>query len=211
MKFPSPPRKGEPMIDTIREIINFLRASRITGVSGGLLQESPNGTTIRIAAPIYPGIRGGGVVVSCPFGELTTRTEGEGEAAETITSIRGGIIYCGNQTWNMDAQDLDMAADGVWLVWITIAVEVNRDDDDEIILPGIETGTRPTGDWDKTAWTTGTDYPANDSPVASTGIGTIRVPIGKLTIADGVATLERAGCGHITIAQCAGTLSHARG
>jgi hypothetical protein len=88
---------------------------------------------------------------------------------------------------------------------------VNRDDDGELLLPGVKTGTKPTGDWTQTAWTTGTDYPDNTEPVASTGNGTVILPIGKLTIADGAAMLEAAGCGNFTITHCAGTLGYSRG
>ena len=48
MKIPSMPQKGGSVEHAVREIINFIRASRITSVRGGLLRESPNGTTIQI-------------------------------------------------------------------------------------------------------------------------------------------------------------------
>lgn len=144
---------------------------------------------------------------ACPFGEVVTTPDSD----PATKSISGGIIFCGDQTWNLDPQLLNLTAAGVWLVSIEVSCEVNRDDDGEILLPGVKTGTRPTGDWTKTAWTTGTDYPDNTPPDASTGNGTINIPLGKLTIADGAATFEKAGCGNITIEHCAGTLSHTRG
>lgn len=150
---------------------------------------------------------GGGSSGPCSFGEIITIPNTD--PAET--GIRGGVIYCGDQNWNMDPQTIDLETDGVWLVYLTIPVEVNRDDDGEILLPGILTGTRPTGDWDKTAWTSGTDYPDSTPPEASDGAGEIIVPLGKLTIADGAATFDPAGCGNITITHCAGMLGHTRG
>lgn len=183
-------------------------------LTGGIVRGGPGvrirqvGNKVLVSAKRRFGGGGAGTPSEpCPFGEIISIPDTD----PVQKGIRGGVIYCGDQTWNMDPQDLNLAGAGVWLVWITISVEVNRDDDETIILPGIKTGTRPTGDWDKTAWTEGTDYPANTAPVAETGAGTIRVPLGKLTIASGAATFEAAGCGSITIGQCAGTLSHARG
>lgn len=150
-----------------------------------------------------PGSSGSDV---CHFGEIIAI-----EHATYDVGIRGGIIHCGDQTWNISPQGINLAASGTWLVSIAVEAEVNRDDDEEILLPGIKTGTRPTGDWTKTAWTEGTDYPDGTAPVVATGLGTIILPIGKLIIDDGVATLEPAGCGHFTIGHCSGTLTYYRG
>ena len=204
MRLPPLPRKGDSIEQTVREIIGYLRWSNLTSVVGGELRRSPNGATLTIE----PGKSGGGTSAGlCPFGELMTLPDTDPPAR----GIRGGVIYCGDQNWNMDPQTLNLEAAGAWLVSIEISVEANRDDDGEILLPGIKTGTRPTGDWKKTAWSDGTDYPDNTSPVVTTGIGKIYVPLGKLTIADGSATFEKTGCGNITLTHCAGTLAHTRG
>jgi hypothetical protein len=52
-----------------------------------------------------------------------------------------------------------------------------------------------------------TQYPANTRPLLTTGVGKIIIPIGKLTILDGAATLESVRCGNITINHCGGTLT----
>jgi hypothetical protein len=49
MKFPSMPRKGYPVEDTVRDILNWLRAAKIINVAGGRVKETPNGTTIEIS------------------------------------------------------------------------------------------------------------------------------------------------------------------
>jgi hypothetical protein len=203
MKLPSMPQRGGSVETTVRDIINYIRATTVTSVNGGVLRETPNGTIINVQKP---GVTSTSGATACPFGEIITIPDSDPPAK----GIRGGVIYCGDQTWNMDPQSLNLTATGVWLVSIAVSVEVNRDDDNVIILPGIKTGTQPTGDWEKTAWTEGTNYPANTAPVAATGLGTIYVPLGKLTIAAGAAGFEPAGCGNITLGQCAGTLSHSR-
>lgn len=48
MKLPSLPRPNVPVAATVKEIIDFLRASRIVHVKGGKLRETPNGTTLEI-------------------------------------------------------------------------------------------------------------------------------------------------------------------
>lgn len=205
MKLPDMPRDGVPVSKTVIEIINYLRASRLVNIVGGRMMGSSNGTTLVLKPGGKPS-KTATVAQSCPFGKIVTTTEGE----TTTTAILGGIIHCGDQNWSMDNQELNLAASGTWLVSISVSLEVNRDDDGEILLPGVKTGTKPTGDWTKTVWTTGADYPDNTAPSASTGNGTVVLPIGKLTIADGAATLEPAGCGNFTITHCAGTLGYSR-
>ena len=48
MKLPDFPKKGGTVEKTVIDIIRFLTASRIVGVSGGQVKESPNGTSIVI-------------------------------------------------------------------------------------------------------------------------------------------------------------------
>ena len=204
MKLPSMPQRGGSVETTVRDIINYIRATTVTSVNGGILKETPNGTIINLQKP---GVTSTSAATACPFGEIITIPDTD----PPLRGIRGGMIFCGVLNWNMDPQELNLQASGVWLVYIEISVEVNRDDDNVIILPGIKTGTRPTGDWGKTVWTEGTDYPDNTAPVAATGLGKIVVPLGKLTItAGGVPSFESVGCGNIRIGQCAGTLSHSR-
>lgn len=143
----------------------------------------------------------------CAFGDIVSIPGSEPAAR----GISGGIIYCAGNNWNMDSQEFSAASDGAWLVSIPVEVVANMDDDNEILLPGLSSGTRPTGDWTLTAWTSGTDYPPNVNPTIPDGDGTIKIPIGKLTITDGSAKFEAAACGNININHCNGTLSHTRG
>jgi hypothetical protein len=157
------------------------------------------------------GGRGGAVDSTCYFGEVITYLVGE----TTKTGIRGGTIACGNKNFNVPNKELNLASTGVTLIYLEISVTANNDDDGEILLPGIETSTEttPSGFWKSDPWTAEpvTQYPNNNRPLVTTGVGKIIVPIGKLTIADGAATLEAVGCGNITINHCGGTLTAARG
>jgi hypothetical protein len=159
----------------------------------------------KIVGTIATSKAGGGF---CNFGRIiTTPAEGETPAGK---AIRGGIIHCGDQNFNVEPDEIDLETDGVWLVSIEVQCEVNRDDDEESIIPGILTGSYGGGAWTRTAFTGSEDYPSNTNPEVATGIGYIILPIGKLTVADGVARLEQVACGHFTIGQCAGTLSYTR-
>ena len=157
------------------------------------------------------GGRGGAVDSTCYFGEVITYLVGE----TTKTGIRGGTIACGDKNFNVPNKELNLASTGVTLIYLEISVTANNDDDGEILLPGIETSTEttPSGFWKSVSWTAEpvTQYPDNTRPLVTTGVGKIIVPIGKLTIADGAATLEAVGCGNITINHCGGTLTAARG
>ena len=210
MKFPSPPRQGESVAQSFRELLAWIRANNITSVIGGRLAESPSGKTLFIK----PGTGGGGTgstATTCFFGEVITYPVGE----ETKTGIRGGTIACGDKNFNVPNKELNLESDGVTLIYLEIDVTANTDDDGEILLPGIETSTEttPSGFWESTAWTAEpvTQYPNNVRPLVTTGVGKIIIPIGKLTIADGAATLEAVGCGNITINHCGGTLTATRG
>jgi len=137
----------------------------------------------------------------CAFGEVIP--DGVGFA------IRGGIVIAGDQTWYFDDITIDLGTDGVWLVSLDCDVIVNQDDDNELLLPGILTGTKPTSPT-YTAFTGTEDYPDGTSPSAGAGTGVAILPIGKLTVASGIATLDRTGCGNFTVGHCAGTLSYSR-
>lgn len=145
-------------------------------------------------------------LAGCPFGQIIKWI---GESSETITGIRGGIILCGDQNWNIDNQAIDLTTNGAWLISISVSCTANTDDDSTLLLPGIQTGTRPTS-WSLTAWSEGTDYPSNTAPALPSGDGVIILPLGKLTITDGAADFEPTGCGNFTINHCVGTLSFSR-
>jgi len=81
MKLPSNPLRGEDVIWKITEIINFLRASRITSVTGGQLRETPNGTVLTIK----PGKGGGSSSEPIP---LTIK---QGTAADKFQVIPGYV------------------------------------------------------------------------------------------------------------------------
>jgi len=147
---------------------------------------------------------------ACLFGEIITWTEGEGEEAVTKTGIRGGVIYCGDKNFSVPDKEINLETSGVWLIQVSLVCEANRDDDNSLILPGIKTSSASTATMTAKAWTSGTNYDSNTNPTASTGIGTIKLPVGKLTIANGVAKLAATGCGGFHVDQCAGTLSYHR-
>ncbi len=186
------------------------RASKLIGAEGSA---SAKGDTVDgYDTPVSVTYGGGNSSPSgCNFGGIVRFTETVGEVVEPRAAIKGGIIHCGDQNWNMDDQLINLASDGVVLVYIEVEVEVNRDDDEAFLLPGVKTGTRPIGNWDLLTWDEDTDYPVNTSPIVTTGLGTIILPIGKLTVEDGEATMEPVGCGHFTITHCAGTLGYTRG
>lgn len=155
-------------------------------------------------ALIPPEDSGGGIPY-CPLGQIVSWVE----SGVTKTGIRGGFISCGDQNWNMDPHAVNLSVSGTWLVYFEVSVTVNTDDDHELLLPGVKTGTKPTT-WSTRSWTTGTDYPANTTPTPADGHGKVILPIGKLTVADGAATIDPAGCGSFFITHCAGTLSFTR-
>lgn len=152
----------------------------------------------------------------CSFGQITSWTEpGAGEEDPPVTKkgIVGGVCYAGDKNFNVPRKELYTDASGNWLVYLEIDVEANRDDDGEIILPGVKTSpeTDPAEFWKKVTFSDEESYPDNSNPVAADGMGTIIIPIGKLTISEGAASLAAVACGNVTITQCGGVLTHTRG
>jgi len=64
MRLPSYPQDGKPVADTVRQLIDYARASKITGFVGGRVVETANGTTIVAGQQKQSG--GGGSAVH-PF------------------------------------------------------------------------------------------------------------------------------------------------
>jgi hypothetical protein len=157
-----------------------------------------------------PEIKFGGITRSqpCPFGELVDMDTGG-----FTRGIRGGILHVGDKNYNVPPRGINLEVNGDWLIFLEIVCESNRDDDESVFLPGILTSSvvNPADFWENSSWSAGpppTQYPDNTHPDIADGIGTIIVPVGKLTVSAGVARLEPARCGNLIIGQCAGTLSY---
>ena len=205
MKFPDYPRWGASPSETIIQMLNWMRANRIVGVSGGRIKEGPNGTTIEIKAPRQNGQSGVSGDSICNFGSIKTN---DADPPEKV--IIGGLLVCGDKNFAVDDYVIDTATDGEWLVQIKLSgITCASDDDNEIFLPGVTTSSGdPT--WDLKVKEEGTDYDDNTNPTSPSGTGSIVVPLGILKITDEVPSLLNLGCGNITIGQCAGILNFSR-
>ena len=203
MKLPS--TSGKTSLHVFKEVINFLRASRIVSVTGGRLQESPNGTRLIIDATSSGTTTGSSTRSTCNFGSIKTN---DADPPEKV--IIGGLLVCGDKNFAVDDYVIDTATDGEWLVQIKLSgITCASDDDNEIFLPGVTTSSGdPT--WDLKVKEEGTDYDDNTNPTSPSGTGSIVVPIGILKITDEVPNLLNLGCGNITIGQCAGILNFSR-
>ena len=141
-----------------------------------------------------------------PFGEIFSQTID----GDTAKYIRGGLIVCGESNITVPAQEISNTADSDKLVYISITCISNRDDDNQIFLPGLESGTEPSGNWPTVTYSETAQYPDNTNPGLESGSGTIILPIGRLRILDGAIKLFPTGNGNFIIGQCAGTLSFTR-
>ena len=209
MKLPNMPKGDAEIWVTVRAIIIYMRAVRIIGIAGGLVQESANGTTLFPSTVPGASTPTGGGSSTCFFGEIISVEDDP----DFDKGIRGGIVYCGDKNFNVPFYGIELDSDSDKLIYLEIDCESNQDDDNEMILPGIKTSSETSADsfWDDLTWSEGADYPDNDNPDAGDGLGTIIIPIGRLTVKDGSAKLDAAGCGHVKIEQCGGILTHTRG
>ena len=107
-------------------------------LAGGTIRSGPGlrvrqvgNQTLVTARRSRGGSGGGSGATTCNFGSIINYTVGTGEAAETKTGIRGGIIFCGDKNFNVEHNELDLGTDGEWLISIQLECEANRDDDHE--------------------------------------------------------------------------------
>jgi len=157
----------------------------------------------RLANRKHPQKKGGssgGTATDCIFGQIVPVPDTDPQEY----AMRGGIIHCGVNNWNIADETIDTSSDLDTLIWIAVSCTVNTDDDGELLLPGIDTGTEPT------VWSSGASYPANTPPTVAAPTATVILPIGRLIVADGVASLTASGCGNFTITHCAGTVGYSR-
>lgn len=152
------------------------------------------------------GAGGGATPEIKPFGEVFSQTID----GDTAKYIRGGMIYCGETNITVPAQEISNTADSDKLVYISITCISNRDDDNQIFLPGLESGTAPSGNWPTVEYTETAQYPDNVNPSLESGTGTIILPIGRLRILDGSIRLFAVGNGNFYVTQCGGNLNFNR-
>jgi hypothetical protein len=202
MRLPSKKRPGNQILAADWNLLIDALQARTPRPSHGMeIVSSSGGFSYRLRQ-----VAGGGEgnpAEICPFGQITSWQEG----ATTKTGILGGLIHCGNQNWNMDSHPINLSITGDWLVYLAVSCSVHLDDDREILLPGVDSGTKPTI-WSLSAG--GGDYPPNSNPTPPSGSGTVILPVGRLVVAHGKASLTPAGCGNFTVTHCAGTLGYSR-
>lgn len=198
MRLPPKKRPGNPVLASDWNLmIDALIARTPQPGSGVELVFTSGGFTYRVRKTSGPGSTGG---ETCPFGDIITYMDGD----NSVTGIRGGVVYAGDKVWNVDPRPLNLEATGTFKVYLEVGVTANVEDD--VLLPGIETSTAP--EWKQVSGDE--NYPDQDIPTAPSGTGKAIIAAGILTIEDGSATLAKAGCGSISINHCPGILGHTR-
>lgn len=110
--------------------------------------------------------------------------------------LQGGVVSGGDSHWNVADLLIDLSAVGEKLIWLRVNYTANNED--AVLMPGLETCSEPT--WHSGSLAGG--YPDNTSPDIESGAGTRIIPLGKLTIAGGAARFNPTGCGNISLGFC---------
>jgi len=205
MRLPGKKRSGNPILASDWNLlIDALEARTPRPGMGVELIATSGGFTYRVRR--MAGGDGAAESSICPFGEIMDVDD----ASSFTQGIRGGLVFCGDKNLNVEYQGINTGEEtnleNLIQLKITGIVPVT-DDDNEIYLPGIET-TNSTPVWEYKTVEAG--YDDNTNPASPSATGTIIIPLGKLTVTDGVPTFDATGCGNITIGQCAGILSFTR-
>ena len=207
MKLPGYPILGKDPKVWARDVVNFLRPfANIRGGPGVMVRHTANGVTIALTESPKKTIQSTTSQTECTLGAII-----DVDDATFTKAISGGVVYCGDKNFNVAWKGIDLTATSTTLVYLTLSgIDPATDDDEEIFLPGVITSSS-TPAWGSTSYSGTESYPVNTNPTSPTGTGTIIIPIGILTIADGAASLDPVACGNVTVAHCAGILSHSRG
>ncbi len=139
MRLPPKKRPGNPILASDWNTLVDALAARTPRPSARMEIVSTSGGFSYRARQC--GWRQGAARSDCPFGQIITWVEGEGEEAATKTGIRGGVVYAGDKVWNVSNKELNLEATGTFLVWLEIGVTANVEDD--VLLPGLKTSTAP--------------------------------------------------------------------
>ena len=113
------PNPGEPKAEFFRDLLAYLRATRITGIAGGLVREAAGGTFL-IPGNIPQRIGGGTVSAGYVPWAPNFFTEGSGES--TVYKCRfnlGTMNQVAASNWNAE-HTLGMAADAYHFVILSI-------------------------------------------------------------------------------------------
>lgn len=121
--------------------------------------------------------------------------------------IKGGPVQAGTKNFSVEDFEVVVAVDNEWVVFISVNVEAYRDDDNDYFLSGIKTSSDTTIEME---WSTATNYPDNTDPPVSTGVGIIKLPVGRIVVDAGVPSFSPTACGGFVVTQCGGSLSHQR-
>ena len=199
MKLPPKKRPGNPILASDWNAMVDALAARTPRPSAGLELSSNSGGFIYRMKPVAGSSPP--PIPDCPFGQIITWKDGEGEEATTKTAIKGGVVYAGGQVWNVDDKELNLSASGSYCVWLSVDVTANSEDD--VLMPGLSGSSQPE-------WNQASDYEDMDIPTADSPDGTAILAVGALVIADDKATLSATGCGGFAIGHCPGSLNIAR-
>lgn len=194
------------------------------GVSIGLLMHGddvpePAGADKEVLAMVSLGFGGGGSSATgpCYFGEVVTWDEdGSGSGSgDAVTGIRGGPIEAGEDQWWEPHHEVSLTTPREKLLWMELPVTVNKTVGGEATLSGVKSGPKEGLTWHEGDVSGG--YPDKDVPemfaegeTTIDGTGKIVLPVGRITVAGGVLTLEPTGCGGFLVTHCPGVLSHDR-
>lgn len=121
--------------------------------------------------------------------------------------ITGGPVHAGIKNFSVPDFGVDVGTDDEWVVFISVNVEAYRDDGEDYFLTGIKTSSDTTLVMEDS---TAADYPNNTDPPVSTGLGVIKLPVGRIKVLSGVPSFNPTACGGFTVTQCGGSLSYRR-
>ena len=137
-------------------------------------------------------VEGGEATSTCGFGSIY-REDGD-------WYLRGGVVSAGPDNHEIDDQTFSVGTDLEHYLWLSMDITANTADG--VLLPGIESSVAPT-----LPIPNGAAYPSSGIPTAAAPTKTIIIPLGLLTIEDGVPSYRHDGeCSPITVSHCPGQI-----
>lgn len=171
-----------------------------------------NAPATEVLAMVSLGFGGGAGTGPCYFGEIISYQDGEGSAAESKVGIRAGLVEYGGRKERIDHYEVNLGVDSVKLVWLRVAVVANTNEDGSVTLSALKNEQAGIPVWETGDISAGYPFTTHPAifPSTAPGAGEIILPVGKLSVVNGTATLDRTGCGHFVVTHCPGFLDYYR-
>lgn len=121
--------------------------------------------------------------------------------------ITGGPVRVNTKkSFEVPRYEVDNGTDGEWLLYVTLHVEVKRDDNGDYFMWGFVGSSDTSLEIEDSASVD--TYPAGSEPEIGTWLATVTLEVGLLRVTDHIPKFFPAGCGPFIMNHCGGEVGY---